>query len=193
MKKTIAAILLLSVCLCSLFACGTKHPIDELRESIIDEKNAQITISLSDIPLFGSMQITTKVDGDKTYTSGVFGSSETYTEVKGDTVYTYAKDDDGNWKKTSEKADASKDTGMVSGDEMDVLFNSENYTQSKDDENKYFMKEDVVLDGYSEITLTIIENGCIIEGKMNSEGFVYTMKMTFSNIGSTKITLPEVK
>ena len=193
MKKIITALTLICLCVALLASCGAAHPIDKLEKSIMDEKNVQVDITMSDIPFFGTVQVTMKIDGNKTYTSGLFGESATYTETDGDTVYTYTQNDDEKWTKTSSTVTPSESDNIISDNDMSIIFDSENYTQSKDNEKKYIMNDDVTFEGFSEITLTIIEDGCIVEGKLNSDGMVCGIKMTFHKIGETSITLPEVK
>ena len=194
MKKTIALTLALTLLLLSIWmlpSCGAKHPIVKFAEKMEKADSYQIAVTMSDIPLLGTMTVTTMVDGNIEYTPAVLFDSEKYVETVGDVQYTYTKNDDGKWKKTEETVE--EDSSSVTSDEsMAEFFNPDNYEKVKDEENTYKQKKDVVFDNFSDVVMTIGENTCIIEMTATSDGMTFKTKIVISKIGEVDLTLPQV-
>ena len=194
MKKVVSLLLVLAMCTSLLMAftsCSAKHPIDEFKIKMVKANSYQMVITMSDIPLFGTISLVAKVDGNIQYTPAFMFQGEQYTETDGDVKYTYTKDDDGNW--TKEKGDADDDDSDFFGsEEMKEIFNSENYEKVEGKENTYKQKSDVEFDEFEDVTITIEEDSCTIEGKVTSDGMTCKMKVEISKIGEIELTLPEV-
>ena len=194
MKKVISLLIVLATCLSILMAftsCSSKHPIDEFRAKMEKADSYQMSITMSDVPLFGTFTMTTKVDGNIQYTPAVMFSEEEYVETVGDVKYKYTKDESGKW--TKEKEETEDDDSSIYGDEsMEKLFNPENYEKVKGEENTYKQKSDVTFDDYEDVKITIEEDSCTIEMKAISDGMTFGVKIVISKIGEIELTLPKV-
>lgn len=182
----VLAAIVLAVTLILVFA---KHPLEKFLAKMEREENYQMTITLSDIPFFGTITIQTKQDGNISYTSG-FGE-ESYTETVGDDVYEYTKDSSDNWiKEKLESDDESDSTSDQLTDDFEELFNPENY--DKVEKNKYEQKSNVHFDDYDNVVITIDDDTYTIEMDMSSEGMVMHAKIVISKIGAVELVLPKV-
>ena len=194
MKKVISLLIILATCLSILMAftsCSSKHPIDEFKEKMEKADSYQMSITMSDVPLFGTFTMTTKVDGNIQYTPAVMFSEEEYTETVDGVKYKYTKDDSGKW--TKEKDETNDDDSSVYGDEsMAKLFNPDNYEKVKGEENTYKQKSDVTFDDYEDVKITIEDDSCTIEMKAISDGITFGVKIVISKIGEIELTLPKV-
>lgn len=194
MKKVISLLIVLATCLSILMAftsCSSKHPIDEFKEKMEKADSYQMSITMSDVPFFGTFTMTTKVDGNIQYIPAVMFSEEEYTEIVDDVKYKYTKDDSGKW--TKEKEETNDDDSSVYGDEsLAKLFNPDNYEKVKGEENTYKQKSDVTFDDYEDVKITIEDDSCTIEMKAISEGMTFGVKIVISKIGKIELTLPQV-
>ena len=195
MKKLISLSLALLLCFSMVFAmssCASKHPLEEFAQKIEKTKSYQMVITMSDIPIFGTMSITTKVDGNIQYTPEVLMSPEQYIETVGDIRYVYAKGEDGNWTKAQEEVE--KDSSDLDDfEEMKDFFNPENFEAVEGKEKTFKQKKDVTFDDFSEVVVTLTDDGCTLETKATSKGMVMSVKIEISHIGEIELTLPEVK
>ena len=137
---------------------------------------------------------TTKIDDNKTYTSGFMGEGEEYTEVIDNVEYTYTKVL-GTWIKDSEEL-TEEDDETIAEDEYAELFNADNYEYDKEID-KYVLKEGVkttFMEGMQATTLTLelTDNGCVFIGKVNSDGVLMPITITMKDLNNTEIVLPTV-
>ena len=194
MKKVISLLIILATCLSILMAftsCSSKHPIDEFKEKMEKADSYQMSITMSDVPLFGTFTMTTKVDGNIQYTSAVMFSEEEYTETVDGVKYKYTKDDSGKW--TKEKEETNDDDSSIYGDEsMAKLFNPDNYEKVKGEKNTYKQKSNVTFDDYEDVKITIEDDSFTIEMKAISDGMTFGVKIVISKIGEIELTLPNV-
>lgn len=192
MKKLVSLSLAIILCLSFLIlssSCSSVHPIEEFKNKMVKADSFQMTATMSNVPLFGTLTITTKVDGNIQYTPAIMFSSEEYIETVGDIEYKYTKNDDGKWTKT-EKAKEDDSSSVASPESIDAFFNPENYEVIKGEENSFKQKKDVVFENFEDVVLTIEENSCTFE-MMSVEG--YGVKLVFSKIGEVELTLPTVE
>ena len=175
--------------------CGEKimHPIVEALEKIQTSQNYQMTMTMFDIPFFGTIRIVCKEDGNISYTSESFMTAETYTEYVGDDVYTYTKDSSGTWIKEKSEAqddgnedDVSSPTGMNFAD----VFNPDIYNQVG--EGRYEQKADVQLTDFENVVTVITDESIVITMDVISGGIIYSAELVFSNFGNIELVLPEV-
>ena len=194
MKKIVSLFLIIVACASLMLAsasCSTKHPLVAFQEKMEKADSYQITVTMSDVPLFGTFTMTTQVDGNIQYTPAVLFSEEEYTETVDGVKYTYTKDDSGKW--TKEKDETTDDDSSVWVDEsMQQLFNPDNFEKVKGEENTFVQKSDVTFDDYEDVKITITDDSCTMEMKTTSEGVTYGIKIVISKIGEIELTLPEV-
>jgi len=193
MKKRnfiIVMIILLSLSFV-LIGCNSTRQIDRYYERLKKADSATIIIDMQ-VPIFGKMSMTMKMDDNKQYTSAIFDEQEEYKEVIGDTTFTYTKNG-GSWIKTESQTEEDE---VSTKEEFEELFNSKNYEYSKDLE-KFVLKDDVnpeFLDGMQAESLTLEIDGdkCIISGEVNIEGMVMEISITIKDLNKTEILLPTV-
>ncbi len=193
MKKRnfiIVMIILLSLSFV-LIGCNSTRQIDRYYERLKKADSATIIIDMQ-VPIFGKMSMTMKMDDNKQYTSAIFDEQEEYKEVIGDTTFTYTKNG-GSWIKTESQTEEDE---VSTKEEFEELFNSKNYEYSKDLE-KFVLKDDVnpeFLDGMQaeSLTLEIDGDNCIISGEVNIEGMVMEISITIKDLNKTEILLPTV-
>lgn len=174
-----------------LIGCNSTRQIDRYYERLKKADSATIIIDMQ-VPIFGKMSMTMKMDDNKQYTSAIFDEQEEYKEVIGDTTFTYTKNG-GSWIKTESQTEEDE---VSTKEEFEELFNSKNYEYSKDLE-KFVLKDDVnpeFLDGMQAESLTLEIDGdkCIISGEVNSEGMVMEISITIKDLNKTEILLPTV-
>ena len=175
-----------------LIGCNSTRQIDRYYERLKKADSATIIIDMQ-VPIFGKMSMTMKMDDNKQYFSAIFDDVEKYTEVVGDKTYIYTRNPLGNWIKTESQTEEDE---VSIEEEFEELFNSKNYEYSKDLE-KFVLKDDVnpeFLDGMQADSLTLEIDGdkCIISGEVNSEGMVMEISITIKDLNKTEILLPTV-
>lgn len=193
MKKAVSLSIIVALCVSLLMtftSCSSKHPIDEFKEKLEKADSYQAQVTMSDVPLFGTITMITKIDGNIQYTPAVMLSEEQYIETVGDTKYKYTKDDSGKWIKEKEETD--DDSGILDDELMKNVFNPDNYEKVKDEKNTYKQKSDVTFDDYEDVIITIKDDLCTVEMKSISDGMVCGVKIEFSKINEIELTLPQV-
>ena len=185
MKRIFSTVLLvcvLATCLFAFASCGG-HPMDEIKEDI---KNGNYTMTTTASVMGVQMTVTVLVDGDKVCAE-VMGA-KSYVEKDGDKAYMYTPNLAGGYEKTEIPADeADEQTGAFSDEVLDKLFNKDNYTE--DENGNYVINDGVDVEGFDGVTMSFKDGKCTI--KAGVEGADTTI--TFSEMGSTTVTLPEVE
>ena len=172
-----------------LIGCNSTRQIDRYYKRLVKADSATIIIDMQ-VPIFGKISMTMKMDDNKQYTS----VPEEYKEVIGDTTFTYTKNDNGDWIKTESQTEEDE---VSIKEKFKELLNSKNYEYSKD-LKKFVLKDDVnpeFLDGMQADSLTLEIDGdkCIISGEVvNSEGMVMEIRITIKDLNKTEILLPPV-
>lgn len=192
MKKFVSLFLSLTLCISMALivsSCSTQHPIEKFINKVADTDSYQMSVTISNVPLFGTITATTKVDGNIQYTPATLFNEEEYTEIVGDIKYTYTKDEDGKWSKTQD-TEEDDDSSWLSEKTMEEFFNPDNYETVKDKKNTYKQKENVTFDDFEDVLITIEEDSCTIEMVSSDEG--YNVKLVISRIGEIELTLPTV-
>ncbi len=197
MKKVISVLLMISICLsmlamitsCSLLPL--KHPIEKFKEKMDKEQNYQVTLTMKDVPFLGTLTMTTQRDGNIGYTPAVLFSEEEYTETVGETKYKYTKNDNGKWIK-SEVESVEDDDSITGEDQMDDLFDPDNYEKVKDEKNTYKQKDDADFGEFKDIVMTVDDDSCVIKGNVISKGVTCPVTIEISKIGEIELTLPNV-
>lgn len=194
MKKVVSLLIIVAICtslFISLTSCASKHPIDEFKEKMERVDSCQIDLTMSDVPLFGTITMAMKFDGNIQYTPAMLFGEEEYIETVGDVEYIYTKDESGKWTKEINEVEED-DSDIYSEELIEKLFNPENYDKVEGEENTYKQKSDVSFDEYEDVKITITEDSCTIEMKATSEGIVFGLKMVIHKLGEIELTLPEV-
>jgi len=173
-----------------LMGCTSSKQIDRYYTKLEKADSATIVIEMQ-VPIFGKIAMTMKVDENKQYTSAMFDEPEEYKEVVKDTTFTYKQNNWGNWIKTESKAEEDE---VSAEKEFEELFNSDNYKYSKE-LKKFVLKEGVKPKFLNEmeaesVTLEIDGTTCIISGEVNMEGMVMPFSITMKDLNNTTITLP---
>ncbi|MFA6866531.1 MAG: hypothetical protein WCR54_03335 [Clostridia bacterium] len=197
MKKKLINLISVS-CIIALLAvvligCNSTKKIDKFYDKLSECDSVTIDIEM-EMPIFGTAVVTTKIDDNKTYTSGFMGEGEEYTEVIDNVEYTYTKVL-GTWIKDSEEL-TEEDDETIAEDEYAELFNADNYEYDKEID-KYVLKEGVkttFMEGMQATTLTLelTDNGCVFIGKVNSDGVLMPITITMKDLNNTEIVLPTV-
>ena len=194
-KKTLSFLVIVSLCLSLLMmatSCSFKHPIEAFEEKMEKADSYQMAMTMSDLPIFGTITITTKVDGNIEYTPSTLLSEEMYTETVDDVKYRYTKDSSGKWTKAIVEDTEDESSSLFGEDTAEKLFDPDNYEKVEGEENAYKQKDDVEFEGFSNVIITIEDESCTIEMSMTSEGMTVDVKVEISKIGKVELTLPEV-
>ena len=156
------------------------------------EENYQVTATLSDVPIFGSISMQAKQDGNVSYMKGLLGS-ESYTETVGGDVYEYSKNFSDNWTKTKKEADEteSDSTKALFTELFADLVNPSSYVEVE--KNKYKQKDGVEFENCDNVVIIFNGDTCTIEMDFVYIGFQVHATMVISDVGEVEITLPEVK
>lgn len=192
MKKSIKLFLLMIIVV-FLTSCGKKHPIDKFKEKMENVDSFQMTVAMSDIPLLGSLTLTTKVDGNIEYIGSFLYSEEQYLEKVDDEIYLYTKDENGNWIKSKSDLNEEELSNVFSEKDLYGLLNSKNYEAVEGEENTYRQKKNVVFENYDEVKIYIGEEVYILEMNITTDGVTIKTKITISKIGEIELRLPTVE
>lgn len=193
MKRTLSYLLIVALCISLLTtstACFFKHPIDRFKEQLETVDSCQMTITMTNIPLFGTVAMTTQIDGNIQYNSGTFFSDEEYIEIYETVQYKYTKGVNGKWSK-SIYTDFNDDK-LIDDEMMEQLFNPQNYEKVRGEKYTYKQKADVNFDNCKDVTITITQEQCSIEMQTTSQGMVVDLELVISKLGEVELTLPNV-
>ena len=95
MKKKISLILAILIC-CTIFvtavSCNSTNKITKMEEKLNKADSYKITITMDNIPMLGKATMTMKIEGNKTFTSGMFGESDIFTEEVNGKTYVICND-----------------------------------------------------------------------------------------------------
>lgn len=191
MKKAISLFITLACCMSIMLgvtSCNAKHPIEEFKSKMDAAGNYQISITMSEVPFFGTITTVTKVDGNIQYSLAAMFDTEEYTETVGNTVYKYTKNENGVWSKALD-TDENDNTAGADSKTLETLFNPANY--EKVDEKTYKQKSDVSFDDFRDVVMTLEGDLCTIEMVSLEEG--YGVKFVISEVGKIELTLPPVE
>lgn len=190
----LSVLLLTAICLSCFTACHSTKKIDKFGKKITEGKNYELSITM-EIPLFGSQEMTYKMDGNKFY-EFISGEGASFAEIVGDKRYVYTKEN-GEWTKQEEDYD-EKDMA-IGISQMGELFNGSYYEWSRD-RKAYVPKDNAAIKPFEEmrlssVELTIKNKTCTIKGKIvdPDSGMAATVTMKFCNVGKTKVDLPVVR
>lgn len=192
MKKSVKLFLLMIIVV-FLTSCGKKHPIDKFKEKMENVDSFQMTVAMSDIPLLGSLTLTTKVDGNIEYIGSFLYSEEQYLEKVDDEIYLYTKDENGNWIKSKSDLNEEELSNVFSEKDLYGLLNSKNYEAVEGEENTYRQKKNVVFENYDEVKIYIGEEVYILEMNITTDGVTIKTKITISKVGEIELRLPTVE
>ncbi len=187
-------ITVIAVCLVAFAGCNNTNKTDKFGEKLEKNRNFEMEVTMV-VPFLGTLAYTVKADGNKTYNSEFMGSEEEYTETIGDTVYTYKKSEDGVWTKDEGEKIVEDEESTTESEDVIELFKGDNYEYSKDKKG-YVMKSDVntdVMGGMKSVVIVFNDNGCTITGDLVENGIQVAVTMKITNVGKTKVELPEVK
>ncbi len=188
----LAAVLLIATVV-GIVLWSSVHPIERFALKIARKQNFQMDITLSGIPLFGSVALTCDVDGNMQHIRQGTFISESYIETIGDKRYTYSKDDTGKWTKTEKDIDEDDLFGNLQDNEMlRQLITPENYEKVEGKKNVYRQKEGVEFESFKDVTITIEKNTCTIQMILYTDGMALDTVIVISNIGKMDVTLPRV-
>ena len=185
-KKILSVVILLTLTISALclISCGKSNgeKIEQLNEDI-QKGNFTIEATMENVPFFGTVTRSLKIDGSKEWYSAMFFDGEYYIERTDGAIYKYKKND-GVW--TKETVDSSEKDNTASGD----IFKKD-YFDKTSKSNVYNLKKDA-WSGVIEGTLTFNKDGACLKYSQNSDGVVLNYTVNIIDIGTTKVTLPTV-
>ena len=200
---------LLLICILSLLtfsACSSENnlaedKLTEFKQKLLAENNYQITLTIENVPLFGTLRDNKKIDGNISYGKDSFALGEPrYIEETDSDKFEYTQLND-KWYKTvlTEDSDNYSELDYIK-ESIDTIFNINNYI--KTDENIFELKEGVeyyILGPIDEndysiesAIVTVNEDDCVFEMEAFVSSIYYKMTLVFSDIGNINLTLPEV-
>lgn len=173
----------------SMISCGNN--LEKSFEKMEELDSYTMEITMSNIPIFGSMTILMKTDGDMLYTSNIY-SGETYSKFIDGEEYVYIENN-GEYVLSDtpiESDDDNIDSGLL--DTIDF----EDF--EKDDNGDWVLKTDkVYLDDEEttymrNVTITVNDDGYItsMTFEMMSEGMKIDVEALFSDFNDTEVQLP---
>jgi hypothetical protein len=189
MKKILSGlILLLLVTLIS--GCGNDK-LEKTLKKMSDAESYSMTLTMENIPIFGTMEMKAKVDGDKEYF--YMTGLEFYLSKENETTYIYTKVGS-TWEKT-EYSEADLDL-PIEVDEVDPKDFDAKWFKKEDD--KYILQEEYYEEIFAEeaemvksLEIEIDDDDFIIYYEMSLEGFVIKVTLEITDINKTTIKLPK--
>ncbi len=204
MKKIVRALLVLALCVtCVFFAVACRrHPIDNAVKKMEEANSYKMTVEMSAAEFGESIKIDMliKVDGDWGYVTGktiingkVEASTHAYVHKKGKKTTTYVKDSSGEYIATTQEID---EYGLMDGDWIYDLLDSDNYKEVEDEKSTYELKRDVEIeignDMEVEDAYLIINSDKIkLYVEVEYEGIDMDLTMIVSDTNDTKVSLPK--
>ncbi len=195
MKKILSFMATITLCLLVLItatSCSSKNQIKEFKEKLDKDNNYQVAVTMSDLPVFGTLTMTIKVDGNIEYCPSILFSDEMYIETVDDVHYSYTKDEEGKWIKTKVEDLEGETSEVYTEEDLNELFNPDKYEKVKGEKNTYKQKADADFKNFEDVKIVFKDNTCTIEMSSTVEGMTIGMKFVFSKIGEIELTLPEV-
>ena len=184
-----AAVLFIVASLLVIFS-NAKSPLEKIASKIEKEQNYRMDITLSGIPLFGSVSLAYEVDGDMQHIPNGTFVNEAYFEKVGDKQYKYSKDETEKWVK--EELGDDLFTSITTSDVFNEIINPDNYEPVEGEKNVYRQKEDVTFDLCKNVVIYLEKDSCTITMIAYSDGMALETTIVISNIGKVDITLPAV-
>ncbi len=166
------------------------HPIEKFAYKLMRKQNFEMQVSLSGIPLFGSIAFVVEMDGNVTHIPDLYFVEECYVEKVGDETYNYSKDENGKWVKT--KGEDASDVELLDEDALKELIDHNNYELVEGTKNVYRQKADVQFESFKNVTITLEKDSCKIEMIAYAEGMALETQIVISKIGQVNVTLPKV-
>lgn len=190
MKKKISLLLAILIC-CTIFvtavSCNSTNKITKMEEKLNKADSYKIEITMDNIPMFGKATMTMKIEGNKTFTSGMFGESDIFTEEVNGKTYQYFEVDDVWYKEEIKEEKDDEEESIFSDDFIESLFDAEKYEAVKGEKNTFVLKEGEEIDGISDVKVVVEKDALTILGVV--EGF--DVSFVFDGINKTKVNLPK--
>ena len=191
---SVAAVLCIAIALVAIFY-KPMHPIEKFALKLMAKRNFQMEVSISDIPLLGSISFVAEMDGNVIHIPDVLSGEESYIEKVGDETFEYKKDETGKWVKSKSEDDPTLD--LLSEDDLKELINSNNYYLVEGTKNVYRQKDDVQFEKFKNVTITLENDSCKIDMIASVEISIFgemalTTQIVISKIGEMNVKLPSV-
>ncbi len=195
MRKKYAGLIIcfaiILICTIAFVGCNSTDKINKFGDKLSKSNNCEVNL-IMEVPVFGTVEMKMKVDGNKSYTSEYMGEPAEFTETIDGIIYTYTKSGS-KWQKDSGVAKTEDNTPMGESEEFLSLFNGENYEYSKDKKG-YVLKDNASVDfmGMTSILMVIDGNDCTITGVVPDEEATMKVTIKIINVGKTTVELPTV-
>lgn len=170
---------------------GCKNKTENVFDKLNDAENLTMVISMN-VPVFGEIEITTMIDGDKEYVNTFIG--EYYISTENGVKYKYSKNLYDNWIKEEDTAEEPEKT---TGEDIDPTKFKESWFEK--DDGKYILKSEYYDEVFGEeatdvrlFELLIEDEEFTINFKINSDGFLVTGSILVKDIGKTNVNLPVI-
>ncbi|MFH5881320.1 hypothetical protein [Liberiplasma polymorphum] len=189
MKKLLVLFTLMFVITLS----GCQNKLEKAFNTMEEVESYRMDMTISNVPLFGTLTFTFKVDGDLSYTSNPLGGEGTYTKTVDGEEYDYILQTNGTY--------VLSDTPNETNDELNsILLDDLNYDDFEEtskgvweltkeriylnDEETEYMKDVVIIlnaDGYIDtITFSMVSDGMNVDVEIDISGY-----------NNTTVQLPE--
>ena len=188
----LVAIMLLALIFSTVFAgCNPTSEIDKFREKLFEAESLKMSMT-TEVPYYGSVKITTYVDGNKTYMPAYLDTPSVFTETEG--VVTRVYTDCGYyWKKETQYNTSGVEDDYY--EELTQLFYGDNYEYSSDDK-AFKKKSNVILKfedmEFDSLLLTIVDNSCQLLGEVNVEGVLMECFIEITDINGIELVFDEI-
>ena len=186
---SVAFVLCVSIALVAVL-CKPMHPIEKFAYKLMQKRNFEMAVSVSGIPLFGSISFAVEMDGNVTHIPDLFLVEECYVEKVGNETFSYTKDENGNWVKTKNEDNSSSE--LLNEDALKELIDYNNYDLVEGTNNVYRQKDSVQFENFKDVTITLEKDSCKIEMIAYAEGMTLETQIVVSKIGQMNVTLPKV-
>lgn len=191
MKRFLAVLVL--VLSLALTGCSETEPENELENALelMEEADSfRMDLTMGGIPLFGTVTVVTKADGDMRFQGTFLG--DTYSKIIDGLEYEYVLDEN-NELVLSETANDAED----SADDYDFLLGVEAEDFTKDGSVWTYSGETLYLDDdqtetMSDIIITLDSDGYLdlMTFTLNTDSLTSDVELDISGVNSTVITLP---
>jgi hypothetical protein len=186
MKKFLGVFALLIM---AITLTGCKSKLEKTFDKLDDAKSMTMIIEM-EVPIFGKVEMTTKIEGDKEYYQGFM--EEYYLSKEDGVTYKYSQNFNDEWVKEEYK----EETEEESNEEIDPTEFKAKWFEKKGE--KYILKSDYYDEVFGDdVTVSLFEmivsdDEVTIDYEMSSGGFVISGSILIKDINKTEVDLPEV-
>ncbi len=184
--KRIIFVFVLTVSVFMTSGCGGNE-LDAMFNRIEDEENVTMVVTMKDLPLFGTIEFQTLIDGEKEAHTGFMTDYYVFTH-EGER-YRLDEDETGVWRKSPYEETEEDAEDDIEVEDLDA-------SMFEYDDGRYVLMEEYYEtvfgdDSLRELEIEILDERMIMYTTTVSDGMTIYTEVEFKEIGTTEVILPD--